>query len=112
MRLMRAYLALRAFQLLNRQPQETIRTCQLARRFDPARADFNALLVLGCLFADQYDQARSVLLEHKDLKVSPWQTFLEAVREDLRRLRAKGLTRLDMARLEQRLAADFPKASE
>jgi tetratricopeptide (TPR) repeat protein len=111
-RLMRAYLALGAFQLLNRQPQETIRTCQLAHRLDPARADFNALLVLGCLFADQYDEARSVLLEYKDLKVSPWQTFPEAVLEDLRRLREKGLTALDMARVEQRLAADLSQAPE
>jgi tetratricopeptide (TPR) repeat protein len=111
-RLMQSYLALGAFQLLNRQPQETIRTCQLARRLDPARADFNALLVLGCLFADQYDQARNVLLEHKNLKVSPWQTFPEAVLEDLRRLRAKGLTQLDMVRVEQRLSADLAKAPE
>lgn len=111
-RLMRTYLALGAFQLLNRQPQETIRTCRLAGGIEPAGADFNALLVLGCLFADQYDQARSVLLDHKDLKVSPWQTFPQAVLENLRRLRAKGLTQLDMAQVEQRLAADFPKVSE
>jgi tetratricopeptide (TPR) repeat protein len=111
-RLMRAYLALGAFQLLNRQPQETIRTCQLARRLDPARADFNALLVLGCLFADQYDQACGVLLEHKDRKVSPWQSFPEAVLEDLHRLREKGLTQVDMVRVEQRLAADLSKARE
>jgi tetratricopeptide (TPR) repeat protein len=111
-RLMRAYVALGAFQLLNRQPQETIRTCQLVRRRDRARADFNALLVLGCLCADQYDEALSVLLEHKDLKVSPWQTFPEAVLEDLRRLREKGLTQSDMARVEQRLAADLSKAME
>jgi hypothetical protein len=109
---MQAYLALGAFQLLNSQPQETIRTCQLARRLEPARADFNALLVLGYLFADQYDQARSVSLEYKDLKVSPWQTFRDAILEDLRRLREKGLTHLDMAQAGQRLAADLAKAPE
>jgi hypothetical protein len=74
--------------------------------------DFNALLVLGCLFAGQYDKARSVALEHKDLKVSSWQTFREAVLEDLHRLGEKGLTQLDMARIEQRLAADLSNAPE
>ena len=109
---MRAYLALGAFQLLNSQPQETIKTSKRARGLEPARADFNALLVLGYLFADQYDQALSVALEYKDLKVSPWQTFRDAILEDLRRLREKGLTHLDMVRVEQRLTADLAKAPE
>jgi tetratricopeptide (TPR) repeat protein len=111
-RLMQAYLALGAFHLLNRQPQETIRISQLALRRNPVRVDFDALLVLGYLFADQYDKARSVALEHKDLKVSPWQTFGEAVLKDLHRLGEKGLTQLDMARIEQRLAADLSNAPE
>jgi len=111
-RLMRAYLALGAFQLLNRQPQETIDTSQRALRLDHTRTDFKALLVLGCLFADQYDTARGILLEHRDLKVNPWQTFPEAVLEDLRRLREKGLTHFDMVKIEQRLAADLSKAPE
>jgi tetratricopeptide (TPR) repeat protein len=111
-RLVRTYLALGAFQLFNRQPQETIRTCQLALGLDPRRADFNALLVMGYLCAGQEDRALSILLEYNDIKVSPWQTFSKAVFEDLRRLREKGLTQVDVARLEQRLAADLSKAPE
>jgi tetratricopeptide (TPR) repeat protein len=111
-RLMQAYLALGALQLLNSQPQETIKTSQIGRGLEPARADFDALLVLDHLLADQYDQALSLALEHKDLKVSPWQTFRDAILEDLGRLREKGLTHLDMVRVEQRLAADPSKAPE
>jgi tetratricopeptide (TPR) repeat protein len=111
-RLLRAYLALGAFQLLNRQPPEAVKTAQLALQLDPTGAEFKALLALGFLFDGRYEKARGILLDNKDLQVGPRQTFPEAVREDLRRLREKGLTQLDMVTFEQRLAADFPKASE
>ena len=111
-RLMQACLALGAFQLINQQPQETVKTSQFALKLDPTQAEFKALLVLGFLFDDHYDKARGILLDNRDLKVGPRQTFPEAVLEDLRRLREKGLTQLDMVKFEQRLAADFPKAAE
>jgi nitrogen fixation-related uncharacterized protein len=109
---MRACLALGVFQLFDRQSQEAVKTSQLALRLDPTRAEFKALLALGFLFGDHYNEAHRILLDNRDLKVGPRQTFPEAVLEDLRRLREKELTHLDMVKIEQRLAADFPKASE
>ncbi len=110
--LMRAYLALGAFQLLSRQPQEAVKTSQAALRLDPTRADANALLVLGCLAADQYEKARVILVEYKDLKVGPRRTFFEAILEDLRRLQEKGVAQVDVGKIERRLAEGFPAASE
>jgi tetratricopeptide (TPR) repeat protein len=110
--LLRSYLALGAFQILNRQPHKTVEAARSALQLDPTRAEADAFLVLGHLAAGQYDKARTILMEHKDLKVGPKRTFAAAVLEDLRRLKDKGVATPDAGKIEQRLAEEFPAASE
>jgi hypothetical protein len=74
--------------------------------------EFKALLAMGYLFDGQYEKTRAILQENPDLKVGPRQTFPQAVLEDLRRLRDKGLTHPDLDKLEKLLATHADNASE
>jgi len=104
-RLKQARLALAAFQLLNRQSAAAIQTARQGLEVEPARVEFKAIIAMACLFDGQYEQARTILMENKDLKVGSMQTFAEAVLDDLHRFSDKRMVRLDFQKIEGLLKA-------
>jgi hypothetical protein len=103
-----ALVALGAFQLFDRQTMGAIDTARQGLALDSSRVEFKAILALGCLIQGQFEEARAVLLENKNLEAGLSQTFPEAVLDDLRRLRERGVVSSELLKnLEQRLASDL-----
>ena len=70
---------------------------------DPNLTWITTNLTHGYLFDHQYEKAKILYLENKDIKVNDKQTFAEAVLDDFRKFRQKGLTHPDMEKIEQLL---------
>ena len=105
-RLLRASVALATFQILNRQPQAAIATSLHALQLDNSMVEFRALLAIGYCLNGQKNEANAILLENKDLKVGPTQTFTEAVLDDLHRLAERGIIHPDLGKIEKLMKAD------
>jgi hypothetical protein len=63
--------------------------------------EFKAILVLSWCAGGQFENAVVILLDNKHTTVGRKLTFPEAVFDDLRRLRDKGLTDVDVERIEK-----------
>jgi tetratricopeptide (TPR) repeat protein len=109
-RLAHAYVGLAAFQLWNRQSPAAINTTLRGLQLDPAMVEFKAILAMACFCSGQYERARAVLRENKDLQVGPNQSFPEAVLDDLRRFHDRGLPIPNPGELEALLATDPARA--
>jgi tetratricopeptide (TPR) repeat protein len=108
-RLAGACTALGALQLLGGKPEAAIQSGRLGLETEPSSAGGKAILALGCFCTDQADEGLRILLQNRALDIGPNQAFPEAVLTDLRRLHGKGLTQIDLDKIEQRLAAGSPQ---
>ena len=111
--LRQAYVALGVFQLLNRQSDGAMKSTRQGLKLDPPMVECDAIIALGYLCGDQYQEARPILLKNKDYKVGPTgKAFAEEVRDDFCRLRERGLTRVELKKIDKLLAADSLQTSE
>jgi hypothetical protein len=105
-RLGQSRIALAAFQLLYRQSSAAVETMKRGLGSGSGRAvEFKGMLALAYLLEGQNEKAWALLIENRLVGCGPMQTFGEAVLEDLRRFREKGLTTVDLAAVEQLLAS-------
>ena len=98
-----AYGTLAWYDLLDRKPQEAIAAVLEGLRIDPAQEWMKTNLAHGYLFDGQYEKARDLYLANRTNKLNDKQTFAEAVLDDFRRFREKGLNHPDMEKIEKLL---------
>jgi len=104
--------SLGAFQLLNGQPQAAVVTARRGLDLDESSSALKAILVMARLLDGQYEQARAILLENRNVEVTPKQTFPTVVLDDLHRLREKGFVPQNVYQLEHRLASELGLVSK
>jgi tetratricopeptide (TPR) repeat protein len=109
--LARAYLALAAYQLLNRQASAAIQSSRHGLRLDPSSLECQAILAMGYLLDHQGEPARAILLANKDRTVAYQQTFSDAIMDELRRFRQRGLAPPTTEKMEKWLSSDFGQAA-
>jgi tetratricopeptide (TPR) repeat protein len=91
-RLERAYVALASMQLINRQPQDAIRSSLHGQALDSSLPEFKAILALGYVIAGPFEKAKAIILENNLVQVGSEQTFGEAIQDDLLEFSANGWT--------------------
>lgn len=97
-------------QLFAGHPQAAIVAAQRALDIDPSHVWMRATLAHGYLLDNQYAKALAIYTEYKDQKeMFIDKTFDEEVLEDFQKLRAKGISHPDMAKIEQLLRPSPPQ---
>ncbi len=98
------YLDLGSSQLFNRKPRETIATSLKALELSPnisAAMMIKANLAHGYLFDNQFEKAKAIYLENKDVKLPDYgETFSEAVLDDFKEFEDAGITHPDMGKIK------------
>ncbi len=98
------YLDLGSSQLFNRKPRETIATSLKALELSPnisAAMMIKANLAHGYLFDNQFEKAKAIYLENKDVKLPDYgETFSEAVLDDFKEFEDAGITHPDMEKIK------------
>jgi len=93
---------------LDRKPSEAIATSLKALQLPP---DDEALMIKmnlahGYLFDNQFDKAKAIYLENKDVKLPDYgETFSEAVMDDFKELQELSITHPDMEKIKALLTA-------
>ena len=75
----------------------------VAEEFDKTLAFIKNNLAHGYLLTNQFAKAKAIYLENQDLPVGDGRSFKQAVLDDFKELRAKGITHPDMDKIERRL---------
>jgi tetratricopeptide (TPR) repeat protein len=90
-------------ELLDRKPQAAIASATHALEIDPKQTKIKARLAHGLLFNDQYAKALVIYMENQDAKLEGGKIFAQTVLDDFKKLRAKGITIQDIAKIKKRL---------
>jgi tetratricopeptide (TPR) repeat protein len=96
------YIDLGTCQLYNRKPREAIAASLKALELTPQNAVLiKTNLAHGYLFDNQFDKAKAIYLENKDLKLlDSGQTFSEEVLDDFKEFEKAGVTHPDMEKIK------------
>jgi len=105
-RLLRAHVLLGVLQLINLQSDSAGESALEGLELDPDCVELKAVLVLAQLITGEYEAVRLILQENANREVDSGQTFSTAILDDMRRLRARGLTELDVEKVEAALETD------
>ncbi|HEV3121787.1 MAG TPA: hypothetical protein VGY53_07790, partial [Isosphaeraceae bacterium] len=95
-------------ELFQRRFQEAIAASREGLKADPTQTFIATNLAHGLLFTNQLEEAKNVYSEYKDVKLGAGQTFAQAVLDDFRLFRQKGLTHPDMEKIEKMLNEPNP----
>jgi hypothetical protein len=90
-------------ELLDRRPREAVSAALKGLEADPTLVSIEVNLAHGYLLDDQVEKATAIYVENKDVILEGTRTFADAVRDDFKLLREKGITHPDMDRIEQLL---------
>jgi hypothetical protein len=99
-----AYLSLSWYELFNHHPQEAIAASLKGLELNPtatAKAMIKTTLAHGYLFSNQFEKAKAIYLAEKDASVGEGRTFSQAVLDDFRQFKEKGLTHPRMKEIER-----------
>jgi tetratricopeptide (TPR) repeat protein len=96
------YIDLGTCQLYNRKPREAIAASLKALELTPQNAALiKTNLAHGYLFDNQFDKAKAIYLENKDVKLpDSGQTFSEEVLDDFKEFEKAGVTHPDMEKIK------------
>ena len=92
--------------LLTRRPNEAIGAASKALELDPTKSDLKTNLAHGYLLTNQFEKAKAIYLENKDVKFPDGRGFIEVVLKDFKDLREAGVTHPDMKRIERLLTGE------
>ena len=98
-----AYVNLAWCALFNQQPNRAIEASEqdLAINSDEStEAMLHTNLAHGYLFTDQYEQALAIYQRYQDIAVGDGRSFKQAILNDFKEFRQKGLTHADMKKIE------------
>jgi tetratricopeptide (TPR) repeat protein len=101
-----AYLGLAWYELFNRRPKEAIDAGRKGLEANPGELLVNTIntnLAHGYLFDGQYAKAQAIYLKYKAQKVTDGRSFKQAVLDDFKELRKRGIDHPDMKRVERLL---------
>jgi tetratricopeptide (TPR) repeat protein len=98
-----AYGGLSWLELLDRRPSEAVSAAVKGLEADPTQVWIKTNLAHGYLLDDQVEKATAIYVENKDVILDGTRSFADAVREDFKLLREKGITHAAMDRIEQLL---------
>jgi hypothetical protein len=104
------YLELAWNHLLNRKPREAIAASLKALKLSPANAAMiKTNLAHGYLLDSQFEKAKAIYLENRDVQLRGDQrTFSEMVLDDFSELEKAGITHPDMEKIKALLKFKFP----
>ena len=97
------YVRLAWYALFNQQPSLAIEASEqgLAINSDEStEAMLHTNLAHGYLFTNQYEQARAIYQRYQDIAIGDGRSFKQAVLDDFKEFRQKGLTHADMKKIE------------
>lgn len=86
-----------------KRSNEAIGIASKAIELDPQKKSLKRNLAHAYLLANQFDNAKTVYLNNKDVKLPDGRTFTEAVLKDYRDLRKAGINHPDMKKIERLL---------
>lgn len=98
-----AYVHLAWCALFNQQPNLAIEASEqgLAINSDESTgAVLHTNLAHGYLFTNQYEQARAIYQRYQDIAIGDGRSFKQAILDDFKELRQKGLVHADMKKIE------------
>jgi len=107
-----ARIALGRLQLANQQPQSALETARRGLESNPDRMEFLALAAMSHVLDGQLSEALAILVAKQKRPAGPYQTFGEAVLDDLHLLADESVARSHVERLEQLLKTELPAAAE
>jgi hypothetical protein len=99
-RVIGAYVALGAFQLINGDAHAAAQTARRALEVTPASLKCKAVLTLGLLGDGQLSEAREILRDHCASQACPGRTFPDALRDYVHLRCQKGRLHADQERVE------------
>nr|MDQ3960118.1 hypothetical protein [Pseudomonadota bacterium] len=94
------------YELFNRRPKEAIEAGRKGLEANPGELLVNTIntnLAHGYLFDGQYAKAQAIYLKYKAQKVIDGRSFKQAVLDDFKELRKRGIDHPDMKRVERLL---------
>ncbi|TXI18877.1 MAG: ATP-binding protein [Nitrosomonas sp.] len=97
------YLNVAWHQLLNQQPEKAIEASQYGlaiKTNERMEATLHTNLAHGYLFTGQFDKAEAIYLRYRDKTVSDGRSFKQAVLDDFKEFRQRGIDHPDMSRIE------------
>lgn len=97
-------------ELLDKHPREARAWASRAFELDPSQTWIETNLAHALLFDGQYAKALNLYIKNRAVKLSNQnnKTFAEAVLDDFKQFRAKGIHHADMAKIEKVLRAAAP----
>ncbi len=104
-----AYGNMAELELSWRRPKEAIAAAEAGLKADPAEGWIKVNLAHGYLFDGQYEKAKELYLANRAVKLNDEQTFADAVLDDFRQFREKGLSHPDMEKIEKLLREGAPR---
>jgi hypothetical protein len=96
-------LSLPPYELFNHNPQEAIAASLKGLEVNPTattKATIKANLAHGYLFSNQFEKTKAIYLAEKDASVGEERTFSQAILDDLRQFKEKGLTHPRMKEID------------
>jgi len=91
------------YQLLNHQPEKAIEASQYGlaiKTNERMEATLHTNLAHGYLFTGEFDKAQAIYLRYRDKTVSDGRSFKQAVLDDFKEFRQRGIDHPDMSRIE------------
>ncbi|MGH8609007.1 MAG: tetratricopeptide repeat protein [Gammaproteobacteria bacterium] len=92
--------------LMTRRPYEAIAAASKAIELDATKSSTKMNLAHGYLLANQFEKAKAIYLENKDVKRPDGRGFVEVVLKDFKDLREAGVMHPDMKRIERLLSGE------
>ena len=100
------------YQIINRQPRDAISSAIKGLEQDPTLTLMKANLVDAYLLTGQYEKAKPILLEIKDIKASDKQTYADVILKSFDELKKLGIEHPDTQKARELLERPTPPASK
>lgn len=92
--------------LLAQRPKEAIGAASKGVELDPANSSLKINLAHGYLLAGQFEKAKAIYLENKEVKLPDGRGFADVVLKDFKDLREAGVAHRDIKRIERLLSGE------
>lgn len=92
--------------LLAQRPDEAIGAASKRLELDPTKHSAKMNLAHAYLLTNQFEKAKAIYLENKDVKLPDGRGFVQVVLKDFKDLREAGVTHPDIKRIERLLSGE------